>query len=128
MIKARGLSPSLNTNCSNIHVELEFEEDEEGEDDQIRMVIEFANRLDEPKAPLEAFQGDFKKRYLCYIAGYVCHKMKVTCGVCQAALLDSPEDPLEKQFARLIQMKNRGGLKTPSKRVFQIVQKAETFF
>lgn len=67
VIKAGGLTPSLNMNCTNIHVELDFEEDEEAE--QFQMMLEYAETLDEPEPPVEGVLVEFKKRNMCHITG-----------------------------------------------------------
>ncbi len=86
--------------------------------------------IDDPP-PEERESGilNFKKRCLCYIAGYVCRRLVVKCGTCYSAILDSKEDPLDPKFSRLIRLKDRtGALKTPSKSVFDIILRCESIF
>lgn len=102
VMKCGGLSPSLYSNCSNIHVEIEVEEDEERSSDGIQDVLEYSQRLtsgggtrqDVVDTSLVDNKQNFKDNTLAYIAGYVVAKLcaNVTCQPCCAALESSPQD------------------------------------
>ena len=73
---------------------------------------------------------NLKNWILVYIVGYVVAKLSPTmkCSFCGPALEDSLDDPLNPVLARIIRLKDRGGLKNPSRSTFQIVLRAEEVF
>lgn len=128
-----GLTASLYSNCTpNILVDIELEENERLSDNNITVVIEMAEKLDVKcsTSPEEALLENFKKRIVAYISGYVVSKVyqNVGCKTCQAALFDSPLDPIDSQFSRLVLLRSNGSLKIPSNSRFKVILKAEEVF
>lgn len=131
-VKCGRLTSSTQMNCSSLHVEIEVEEEEGVPDNTVTMVMEWAESLEDHSGKLvdDPTLLNFKKRILAYIAGYVVAKLgpSITCTTCYNSLLDSEDDKLDPAIARLIQLKNRGGLKVPSRSTYQLIEKAEEVF
>lgn len=64
------------------------------------------------------------------MGGYVVSRIlkQIQCKECKLAVEDSVEDSLDPEIGRLIRLKDRGGLKTPSNSTFQVIVKAEGIF
>lgn len=72
--------------------------------------------------------GELSDNILHYISGYVVRSMssQTKCEICASALLDDEVDFMNS--SSLLSTKNRGGLVSPSRSVFKIVQRAECIF
>lgn len=123
VMKFGGLTPSLNGNCSIVDVQAN--ETEEGEDNNLEEVIEYARGFDGNRNI-----DDMKNRLVAYIGGYVVSKLSPTlkCNYCGPAFEDSVEDPLDPSVSKFLRLKDRGGLKHPSGSTYRIVAKAEEVF
>ena len=69
----------------------------------------------------------FSQNSVAYIAGFVVRKVerRLNCGECVSVLLDSEDDPLDDDVRRLITLRNKGGLKIPSKSVHTVCKLTE---
>lgn len=70
----------------------------------------------------------FTSNACAYIAGWVLFSMSKNpkaCSECLLALQSSPEDPLPDNQKHLIDIRNNGGLKTPSASMFKVCSAAE---
>jgi hypothetical protein len=72
----------------------------------------------------------FYRNCLAYISGNVVRKLneKMSCSDCVLGLFDCNEDSLLISDKLLIARKDRGGLLTPSKSVFEIIEKTDSIF
>ena len=126
-----GLTPSLYTNSTSTSIIFELEVDEDLPEDQTNVVFVMADHLDVrvEETTAELSLGNFKKRTLAYIAGYVVFKVskQITCITCREALANSPADSLDSMFASLIRLKSNGALIEPSSSVFIIIIKQKRY-
>jgi hypothetical protein len=74
--------------------------------------------------------SDFYRNCLAYIAGNVVRKLceKLMCLHCIVGLFDCAEDSVCLSDKLLITRKDRGGLQTPSKSVFRIIEFTDSIF
>ena len=122
VMKFGGLTPSLNGNCSIVP---EIDKDGPDDNEDLREVVEYSEKLDE-----QICVDNLRNRILAYIGGYVVAKLLPTlkCQSCCSALENSSEDPIDPAVARLIRLKDKGGLKYPSKSTYKIIMMSEKVF
>lgn len=121
VMKFGGLTPSLNGNCSVVQ-EIE---DDQAADNELEEIVNYSEGLDNSIS-----SNNLKCRILAYIAGYVVAKLLPTlkCKFCGPELEDSINDPLDQAVARLIRLKDKGGLKYPSKSTYSIIAACDKVF
>ena len=76
----------------------------------------------------QSFESDWKLNVLYYVLGFVANRVKkiVDCCACHEALFHDGNDVVsDVSFAKLLCIKQRGGLVTPSNGTFTVVKLAE---
>ena len=97
--------------------------------------VDFSQDFEEEdiKHILEGNNSVYKEAILSYIAGYIIRRIlkRISCSICSSALVNSfslQDHSYSKSHRSLINIKNRGGLISPSDDVFHILSICEKTF